>query len=194
MPLSGEEQTTAKEVEHNKPQDDGKETTKLREKILQEKAAVEKLKNEKKDLDEENLENFLFRLAEESLVSIFPEIRNHDHSTTFTTADKIFHDDVEITKPSSMSKKKSTDGRVSLEEELKFSSEKSSSSLINENESTEIGITCGQRADNRIILRNFHDALSSEPRGKSNHLHMSDSRSSSAPSNDPEVSVSNERF
>lgn len=36
----------------------------------------------------------------------------------------------------------------------------------------EIGISCGQKIGNRVILRSFHDRICSEPRGKSNYYHL----------------------
>jgi hypothetical protein len=66
-------------------------------------------------------------------------------------------------------------------------------------EGEEIGIPCGQKIGNRVILRGFHDRLSSEPRGekknyslkkKGNFSTLTHSKCLDMLANDPEILVS----
>lgn len=154
------------------------------------------MKNELKIKHDEHLESFVFRMAEESLLSIPSEAHHHTKMRSNISR-------VSGTRQSMPQVKSNRENLLTRAQKISNETTMTTSRLFNENESiTEIGITatpsslaaaCGQRADNRIILSNFHDALSTELRGKSNYLHMSDSRSSSSsakPSNDPEVFVS----
>lgn len=61
----------------------------------------------------------------------------------------------------------------------------------------EIGISCGEKIENRVILRSFHDRMHREPRGKIN-LHVKEDKESTclthqqwldAISNDPQITV-----
>lgn len=67
----------------------------------------------------------------------------------------------------------------------------------------EIGISCGQKLANRVILRSFHDRICDEPRGETNYHHLQRSGKEGreatcqthkqwldAMANDPEIVVS----
>ena len=138
---------------------------KLRQRIKEENIRKEKFEAEEMQKLQEEEENFIFHLADESL----PSSSNHDD-----TEDKLERKLKEF--PPSFSR---FDYPVNESELLELKHKIKMGKSLDEVKAeklvtspnvhdVEMGIECGQKLGNRVILRSFHDRLYSEPRGKVN--------------------------
>lgn len=155
----------------------------LRQRLRAKAACSEKLAQEAKQREEEELENFVFRLADES----FP-------------ASEVDADEVEL--PPTYKKFDYPVNESELVELTRQMDEKSLPTTLTGASGvggSEIGIPCGQKVGNRVILRSFHDRISDEPRGESNYHQANRGREAtclthsqwlSSLANDPEMLVS----
>jgi hypothetical protein len=153
-----------------------REATKIRERIKLKKIQNEKCEAQKRDLKMKKQENLVFRLAKDSLSSMSHKFNGNAWSDSVDESLDCHLNELE---------------HIETERKLNGKSGRNELNLIENMEvyNVDIDISCGQREGNKVILRNFHDALCSEPRGKSNYLHMSNSRSTSSQFNDPEIMI-----
>lgn len=162
---------------------------KLRQKVRAEKIMREKFDKEEMEKLQEEEENLIFQLADDSLPPP-SECTNMEHTLQMRL--KAF--------PPSINK---VDYPVNeselLELKLKLNmGQKHNEIKVEKLLAEEIGILCGQKVGNRVTLRSFHDRLYLEPRGKIN-LHMKEATESTCIthqqwlhkiSNDPKITVS----
>jgi hypothetical protein len=166
---------------------------KLRQRINREQEEEKQLAKESEELEKEDRENFVFRLAEESLAA-----SEHDSDLNISTKQlsPIY---------------KRYDYPVNEAELMEFKRQLNSKSLhevkqdrllpttiLNEDGDAN-GIHCGQTIGNRVVLRGFHDRLCAEPRGQKTYYHLKSKGSFSCPThsnwldtlvNDPDILVS----
>lgn len=168
---------------------------KLHERIRIDAEKSQKLAQEMEKLEEDNEENFVFRLADKS----FPasECDSNEHvamKELLPTYEKFDYpvNESELATFKRQLNEKSLE--VIKREKLLLTTQNNA----NEDDK-EIGVSCGQKIENRVVLRNFHDRISDEPRGESNY-HRSRGRGKStcltheewldSIANDPEIVVS----
>ncbi|CRK92367.1 CLUMA_CG005955, isoform A [Clunio marinus] len=145
---------------------------KLREKLKQKAIDDEKLAKEKEKVDEENRENFVFQMAEESL-----------KTSECDENDNIRDEMKKISLPY-----QKFDYPVNESELLELKRQLNEKSLdvikgeklLGTNDGRrETGISCGQKIGSRVALRSFHDRLCDEPRGETNYYHSGTTKESS---------------
>jgi hypothetical protein len=153
---------------------------KLRQQVREVNLMREEIdKEEMKKLQEEE-ENLIFQLAEESLS---PSSEPKDLEHTLQTRLKAFPPSIQkLDYPVNEMELLELKCKLNMGEKLDKTGE----------------MSCGQKVGNRVILRSFHDRLYSEPRGKIN-LHMKIATESTCLthqqwlheiSNDPKITVS----
>lgn len=168
---------------------------KLRRQVKEQNVHDEKMEKENAKKSQEDEENLIFHLADESLPASSSDCADGEKKLqmrlkTFPRAYKKFD------YPINESELYELQHKLNMGKELdEIKAEELISGVYKEEE---IGISCGQKVGNRVILRSFHDRLYSEPRGKSN-LHVKEAKEATclthqqwlhAISNDPQITVS----
>lgn len=169
---------------------------KLRRQVREQNVQDEKMDKERAKKWQEDEENLIFHLADESLPASSDcadgEEKLQMRLKAFPRVYKKFDYPINETELYELQNK------LNMGKEL--DEIKADEKLIpgEYKEYEEVGISCGQKIGNRVILRSFHDRLYSEPRGKSN-LHAKEAKESTclthrqwlhAISNDPQITVS----
>jgi hypothetical protein len=127
------------------------------------------LAREIEDLEKEKRENFVFRLADESLPASECDANENvamkELPPTYEKFDyPVNESELMVFKRQLNEKSLDVIKRDKLLETM---------TVNNANdEGMEIGIACGHKIGNRIVLRSFHDRICSEPRGESNYYHL----------------------
>ena len=144
---------------------------KLRQRIYKKAKEEKQLAKEMKEVEKEERENFVFRLAEESLAASECDANENENVATkkFPLTYKRFDypmSELELLEFQRQLCEKSLD-------EVKKDKLLAPTALNDANDGgEENGITCGQKIGNRVILRGFHDRLCTEPRGEKNYYHL----------------------
>lgn len=168
---------------------------KLRRQVKEQNVQEEKMQKEKAKKSQEDEENLIFHLADESLPAssdcVDGEEKLQRRLTTFPRAFKKFDYPINESELYELQRK------LNMGKEL--DEIKAEELLPGEHKDEEVGIACGDKIGNRVILRSFHDRLFSEPRGKIN-LHAKEANNEAtclthqqwlhAISNDPQITVS----
>lgn len=142
---------------------------KIRRHVMMKAKENEKFEKEKEKLEKEKRENFVFRLADESLAASECDANENVASKEFPPTYEKF--DYPINE-SELLKFKRQLSEKSLEM-IKKDKLLATLTMNNANDGgRETGIPCGQNIGSRTMLRNFHDRLCSEPRGENNYYHL----------------------
>lgn len=130
---------------------------KLRLRLRGQAKLSEKLAQEAKRVEEEELENFVFRLADASFPASECDGVLEQLPPTYEKFDYPVNES-ELNELERQLDEKSLDEIKAEQQYIR-------------GDGSETGISCGQKVDNRVILRSFHDRISDEPRGESNYHH-----------------------
>jgi hypothetical protein len=142
---------------------------KLRERILKKAEQDEKLSREMEESEREKRENFVFRLADESLPASECDANEYVAKKELPSTYEKF--DYPVNESELMEFKRQLNEK-SLDV-IKRDKLHAKLAVNNANDGNkEIGISCGQKIGNRVIIRSFHDRICSEPRGESNYYHL----------------------
>lgn len=156
----------------------------------------EKLAQEAERNEEEKRENFVFRLAVESFPASECDSDERDAMKELPPTYEKFDyplNESELSKFKRQLQEKSLD-EIKREKLLAISIDDA-----DESDGKEIGLPCGQKMGNRVILRGFHDRICKEPRGETNYYHLRETEEATcltheqwfhAMANDPEMLVS----
>lgn len=168
---------------------------KLCKRIKDDADKSEKLAQEMEKLEKENQENFVFRLADMSFPASECDSKEYVakelHLPTYEKFDYPVNES-ELAAFKRQLNEKSLE--VIKREKLLLTSQNNA----NEDDK-EIGVSCGQKVGNRLVLRNFHDRICDEPRGEANYHRSRGTGKSTcltheewlnAIANDPEILVS----
>lgn len=139
---------------------------KLRKRLHEEEEHRKKLAQEAEKLEEENRENFVFRLADKS----FPPSECDSDGSEHVGMKELPPAYKKFDYPVNESELYSFKRQLSEKPLDAIKNEKLLPTMHNGQQDNvgEVGTTCGQKLGNRVVLRNFHDRISDEPRGESN--------------------------
>lgn len=145
---------------------------KLRKRILDEAERDKKLAREMEAMQREEQENFVFRLADESLPeSECDANENVTHDKELPLTYEKF--DYPINESELMEfKRQFNEKSLDVIKRDKLLATVTMNTDNANDGGDEIGVSCGQKIGNRVILRSFHDRICSEPRGKTNYYHL----------------------
>lgn len=150
---------------------------------------------ETNELEKEKRENFVFRLAEESFAA--SECDANENVATMEPPPTYERFDYPINELELMEFKRQLNEK-SLDEIKRDKLVAPLTSNDADDKGEELGIPCGEKIGNRVILRGFHDRFCTEPRGEKTFHHLIAKQSISCLShsqwldsiaNDPESSV-----
>lgn len=140
---------------------------KLREQLQRQAVENEKLTGEKAKLEEENRENFVFRLADES----FPasdDVEEHFAMKELPLPYERFDYPVNESELLELKRQLNEKSLDVIKGEKALAAPPNNAN----HDSKEIGISCGQKIGSRVVLRSFHDRICDEPRGEQNFYHL----------------------
>ena len=135
---------------------------KLRKRLLEQGEQNKKLALENEKLEAENRENFVFRLADKSFPSSECESNEHFKVKELQPAYEKFDYPVNESELHSFKRQLNEKPLELIKSDKLLQTPQNN---LNDDD-LDIGIPCGQKIGNLVLLRSFHDRICDEPRGE----------------------------